>query len=132
MNYPVSDMVVRIKNAYKAGKENVNIPYSGLKENLCEILKKKGFIEDYSVENAESVSLKSINVKLAYFESKKPTIIDIKTTSTPGIRFYKKVKDIRSYKNGLGVEVFSTSAGILSDAECKEKNIGGLSLLKVF
>ncbi|MGC8554277.1 MAG: 30S ribosomal protein S8 [Candidatus Acidulodesulfobacterium sp.] len=132
MNYPVSDMVVRIKNAYKAGKENVTIPYSGLKENLCEILKNKGFIEDYSLENTESVSLKSIKVKLAYFESKKPTIIDIKTTSTPGIRFYKKVKDIRSYKNGLGIEVFSTSAGILSDAECKEKNIGGLSLLKVF
>ncbi len=65
MNYPVSDMVVRIKNAYKAGKENVNIPYSGLKENLCEILKKKGFIEDYSIENADSVPLKSIKVKLA-------------------------------------------------------------------
>ncbi len=132
MNYPVSDMVIRIKNAYKAGKEKVSVPYSGLKENLCEILKKQGFIEDYSIENEESVSSKSINMKLGYYEDRKPTIIDIKTTSTPGIRFYKKVKDIRSYKNGLGVEVFSTSAGILSDAECKEKNIGGLSLMKVF
>jgi small subunit ribosomal protein S8 len=132
MNYPISDMVVRIKNAYKAGKEKVSLPYSALKENICEVLKREGFVEDYSVENADVVSEKSINIKLAYYESKKPTVIEIKTTSTPGIRFYKKVKDIRAYKNGLGMEIFSTSAGILSDVECKEKKVGGLSLLKVF
>jgi len=132
MTYPISDMIVRIKNAYKAGKENVNMPYSGLKENICEILKREGFIEDYSIENADAVSTKNINIKLAYHESKKPTVIDIKTTSTPGIRFYKKAKDIRAYKNGLGIEIFSTSSGILSDVECKEKKVGGLSLLKVF
>ncbi|MHB1660486.1 MAG: 30S ribosomal protein S8 [bacterium] len=132
MTYPISDMIIRIKNAYKAGKEKVSMPYSGLKENICEILKREGFIEDYSIGNADSVSTKNINIKLAYYESKKPTIIDIKTTSTPGIRFYKKVKDIRSYKNGLGIEIFSTSAGILSDIECKERKIGGLSLIKVY
>ena len=103
MTYPISDMIVRIKNAYKAGKEKVNMPYSGLKENICEILKREGFIEDYSVENADVVSNKNIIIKLAYYESKKPTVIDIKTTSTPGIRFYKKAKDIRVYKNGLGI-----------------------------
>jgi small subunit ribosomal protein S8 len=132
MTYPISDMIVRIKNAYKAGKEKVNMPYSGLKENICEILKREGFIEDYSVENADVVSNKNISIKLAYYESKKPTVIDMKTTSTPGIRFYKKAKDIRVYKNGLGIEIFSTSSGILSDVECKEKKVGGLSLLKVF
>ncbi len=132
MTYPISDMIIRIKNAYKAGKEKVSMPYSGLKENICGILKREGFIEDYSIENADVVSTKNIDIKLAYFESKKPTIIDIKTTSTPGIRFYKKAKDIRPFKNGLGMEIFSTSSGILSDVECKEKKIGGLSLIKVF
>lgn len=132
MTYPISDMIIRIKNAYRVGKEKVGIPYSRLKENICEILKREGFIEDYSVENSDSISTKNINIKLAYYEEKKPTIIDIKTTSTPGIRFYKKVKDIRRYKNGLGIEIFSTSAGILSDIECKERKIGGLSLIKVF
>ncbi len=132
MSYPVSDMIVMIKNAYKAGKEKVSIPYSGLKENICEILKREGFIDDFSVEGTESVSTKKINIKLGYYENKKPTVIDIKATSTPGIRFYKKAKDIRAYKNGLGAEIFSTSSGILTDVECKEKKIGGLSLLKVF
>ena len=102
-------MIVRIKNAYKAGKEKVNMPYSGLKENICEILKREGFIEDYSVENADVVSNKNISIKLAYYESKKPTVIDMKTTSTPGIRFYKKAKDIRVYKNGLGIFSFFLS-----------------------
>lgn len=132
MNYPIADMVLRIKNAYKAGKISVSLPYSGFKENICEILKREGFIEDYSVENSDSIALKNINIKLAYAAGKKPTIVNIETTSTPGIRFYKKVKDIRPYKNGLGMEVFSTSAGILSDIECKDKKMGGLSLLKVY
>lgn len=130
MTYPISDMVIRIKNAYKAGKEKVSLPYSGMKENICIILKREGFIDDYEI-NSNTV-FKNIEIKLSYFEIKKPTIIDIKVTSTPGLRFYKNVKDIKTYKNGLGMELFSTSAGILSDVECREKNIGGLSLLKVF
>ncbi|MDA8053660.1 MAG: 30S ribosomal protein S8 [Deltaproteobacteria bacterium] len=132
MTYPISDMIIRIKNAYKAGKERVNLPYSGIKENICVILKREGFIDDYAINNIKDSAFKNIEIKLSYFENKKSTIIDIKVTSTPGLRFYKRALDIKSYKNGLGMEVFSTSAGILSDVECKEKNIGGLSLLKVF
>ncbi|MCL4321550.1 MAG: 30S ribosomal protein S8 [Deltaproteobacteria bacterium] len=132
MTYPISDMIIRIKNAYKAGKESVNLPYSGIKENICMILKREGFIDDYAINNIKDSVFKNIEIKLSYFENKKPTIIDIKATSTPGLRFYKRALDIKPYKNGLGMEVFSTSAGILSDVECREKNIGGLSLLKVF
>lgn len=132
MTYPISDMIIRIKNAYKAGKASVSMPHSALKENICVILKREGFIDDYEINNTLNTAFKNIEIKLSYFEGKNPTIIDIKVTSTPGLRFYKKVKDIRSYKNGLGIELFSTPAGILSDVECREKNIGGLSLLKVF
>ncbi|HEC25659.1 MAG TPA: 30S ribosomal protein S8 [bacterium] len=132
MTHPISDMVVRIKNAYKVGKERVSMPYSKLKENICEILKEEGFINDFTIENVDLISIKSINIKLAYFEKVKPVIVDIKTTSTPGIKFYKKVKDMRRYKNGLGVEIFSTSSGILTDVSCRKEGVGGLSLLTVF
>ncbi len=132
MTYPISDMVIRIKNAYKAGKKTVSLPYSKIKENICIILKREGFIDDYEINDNLNTVFKNIEIKLSYFEIKKPTIIDIKVTSTPGLRFYKSVKDIKTYKNGLGMELFSTSAGILSDVECREKNKGGLSLLKVF
>ncbi|MCL4542325.1 MAG: 30S ribosomal protein S8 [Deltaproteobacteria bacterium] len=131
MTYPISDMVIRIKNAYKAGKKTVSLPYSRIKENICIILKREGFIDDYEINGSLNAVSKNIEIKLSYFENKKPTIIDIKVTSTPGLRFYKNVKDIKTYKNGLGMELFSTSAGILSDVECRVKNIGGLSLLKV-
>ncbi len=132
MTYPISDMVVRIKNAYKAGKVTVAMPHSNLKENICAVLKREGFIDDYETESIVNTVFKNIKIRLSYFEGEKPTIIDIKTTSTPGLRFYKNVKQIKLYKSGLGMELFSTSVGILSDVECREKNVGGLSLLKVF
>lgn len=132
MTYPISDMVIRIKNAYKAGKTSVSVPHSNFKVSICAVLKRDGFIADYEVNTIKDTIFKNIVIKLGYFEEKKPTIIEIKTTSTPGLRFYKRVTDIKSYKNGLGMELFSTSFGILTDVECKEKNVGGLSLLKVF
>ncbi len=132
MNYPISDMALRIKNAYKGQKDKVAFPHSGIKEKICSILKRDGFIEDFKVTQREGKSMKDIEIKLGYFENKKPTILEIKVTSTPSLRFYKGAKEIRPYKNGLGVELFSTSSGILTDSECKEKNVGGLSLLRVF
>lgn len=132
MTCPISDMVVRIKNAYKAGKVTVQMPHSNLKESICEVLKREGFIDDYETDSVPNTVFKNIKIKLSYFQDDKPTIIDIKMTSTPGLRFYKNVKDIKLYKSGLGMELFSTSIGILSDVECREKNVGGLSLLRVF
>ena len=131
MTYPISDMIVRIKNASKAGRSNLTMPYSRMKENICSILQKEGFIGNYSVKEEENITKKALEITLKYTERKEPVILDIKVTSTPGLRIYKKVKEIKPYKNGLGVEIFSTSYGIITDFECRGKNIGGLSLLKV-
>lgn len=133
MNYPIADLVVRIKNAYKARKESLVLPHSIIKEEICSLLKRDGFIKDFRVLDGQKGTVsKNIEILLSYFGNSQPTIINIEITSTPAIRYYKRVKDIKPYKNGLGVELFSTSNGIMSDVECREKNVGGMSLLRVF
>lgn len=131
MQDPISDLIIRIKNASTAGKKSVVIPYSKIKEEICLNLQKNGFIESTSITNSEDIAKKSLEVVLKYTNKKKPLVIEIKVTSTPGLRQYKSVKNIRPYKNGLGMEIFTTSKGIIADYECLEKNVGGLSLLKI-
>jgi small subunit ribosomal protein S8 len=131
MTDPISDMVVRIKNASKAGKYKLTIPYSKMKESISKLLQNNGFIENYSIKDNGNIADKALEISLKYTDHKKPIILDIKTTSTPGLRIYKKVKEIKPFKSGLGIEIISTSQGIMADIECREKNIGGLTLIKI-
>ncbi len=131
MHDPISDLIIRIKNASSAGKKSVVIPYSKIKEEICQNLLKNGFIESVAIIDFENIAKKSLEVVLKYTNKKKPLVIEMKATSTPGLRRYKSVKDIKPYKNGLGIELFTTSKGVISDYECLEKNVGGLSILKI-
>lgn len=131
MTDPISDMVVRIKNAAKAGKISLVVPYSKIKDSISKILMDNGFIENYSVKDTGNIADKALEISLKYTDHKKPIILDIKTTSTPGLRIYKKVKEIKPFKSGLGIEIISTSQGMMTDIECREKNIGGLTLIKI-
>jgi small subunit ribosomal protein S8 len=131
MHDPISDLVIRIKNASSAGKKSVLIPYSKIKEEICQNLQKNGFIESVVIIDSDNIAKKSLEVVLKYTNKKKPLVIEMKVTSTPGLRRYKSVKDIRPYKNGLGIELFTTSKGVIPDYECLEKKVGGLSILKI-
>jgi len=122
MTDPISDMLTRIRNGQKARKVSVSMPASSAKEAVVRVLKDEGYITDYSVagEGAE----KELSVELKYFEGT-PVIESIKRASRPGLRIYRGKEGIPKVLGGLGVAIVSTSAGVMSDREAREKGIGG-------
>ena len=121
MNDPISDMLTRIRNANRALLPNVAMPHSKIKESIANIMKREGYIADFTVEGKLP---KSMKVKLKY-QGKKSVIEGMKRISTPGLRRYVGATDIPRVRGGLGVAVLSTSEGLMSDVQARKKNIGG-------
>jgi small subunit ribosomal protein S8 len=121
MTDPISDMLARIRNANRALLPNVAMPHSKMKESIANIMKREGYIADFTVEGKLP---KSIKVKLKY-QGKKSVIEGMKRISTPGLRRYVGATDIPRVRGGLGVAVLSTSEGLMSDVQARKKNIGG-------
>ncbi len=122
MSDPISDMLTRIRNGQKARKVSVSMPASNAKEAVAKVLKDEGYITDYSSdgEGAE----KFLSVELKYFEGV-PVIENIKRTSRPGLRVYRGTDGLPKVLGGLGISIVSTSAGVMSDRQAREKGMGG-------
>jgi small subunit ribosomal protein S8 len=121
MNDPISDLLARIRNANRALLPTVEAPHSRIKESIVGILKREGYIADYSVEGKLPKTLK---VKLKY-QGKKSIIEGMRRISTPGLRRYVGATEIPRVRGGLGVAVVSTSEGLLTDVQARKKNLGG-------
>lgn len=130
MTDPIADMLTRIRNANMIGNENVNIPLSRIKVEIAEVLKREGFIKDFKKISDEKQGI--LRVYLKYGPLKRKVINSIKRESRPGRRLYKKVEEIVDLLNGIGITVYSTSYGILSNRECREKNVGGELICSVW
>jgi small subunit ribosomal protein S8 len=119
---PISDFLLRIRNASKAKKIRVEIPASNLKVGLAEILKKENFIHDYSVieDNKQNV----IKILLKYRDGAS-AISGLKRISKPGLRIYKDAEKLPRVLNGLGTAVISTSKGLMTEKEARSQSIGG-------
>ncbi len=123
MTDPIADYLTRIRNANMAKHESVVIPASSMKESLSEILKQEGFIHDYQVEEDNKQGL--ITVFLKYGPNNERVISGLKRISKPGLRNYVSAENLPKVLNGLGIAIISTSAGIITDKEAREKNVGG-------
>ena len=126
---PISDMILRIKNAQARGHSKVSFGSSKLKQAICEVLSDEGFIK--KVEVIEADSKKNIEVTLKYFEDK-PVIKEFQRESKPGLRRYFGSKDIPEVKGGLGVAILTTSTGVITDKQAKSQNIGGELICTIF
>lgn len=126
---PIADMLSRIRNAIMVNKNQVEVPFSKMKQRVAEQLKKANFVDDVRVEG-EGVSKKmiiSINK-----DGTNARISVIEKVSKPGRRAYAKVEDIPTVKNGRGVVIVSTSKGIMTGFDAKKQNIGGELICKVY
>lgn len=119
---PISDFLLRIRNASKAKKLRVEIPASKMKVGLAEILKKESFIHDYSIvdDNKQNV----IKIQLKYRDGSS-AITGMKRISKPGLRIYKNATELPRVYNGLGTAVISTSKGLMTDKEARSQSAGG-------
>lgn len=129
MKDPISDMIVRIRNAAAVGKETVSLPYSKLKEAMLSSLAKEGYIE--GVEKKGKGVIKTLKVKLSYV-NKRPKINGLKRVSKFSARRYSSARDLKPVVGGNGISILTTSKGILSDKEAKKENIGGEVILKIW
>ena len=121
MNDPISDMLARIRNANRALLPAVEMPHSRIKESIAGILKREGYIADFTVEGKLP---RTIKLKLKY-QGKKSIIEGLRRVSTPGLRRYVGATEIPRVRGGLGVAVVSTSEGLLTDLQARKKKIGG-------
>ncbi len=122
MTDPISDMLTRIRNGQKARMLSVSMPASKAKEAVARVLKDEGYITDFAVDGDGAG--RSMTVELKYFEGV-PVIERIQRASRPGLRIYRGKESLPKVLGGLGVAIVSTSAGVMSDREAREKGIGG-------
>jgi small subunit ribosomal protein S8 len=127
---PIGDLLTRIRNGQKAGKTSVVAPASGLKVSALDVLKREGYIRDFSLREIDACK-KEVIVELKYVD-RRPVIQEIKRVSRPGRRVYCKIGDLKKVYNGLGISVISTCRGVLSDNEARTANVGGEVMFKVF
>lgn len=120
---PIADYLTRIRNAIRAGHDEVEIPYSNLKLELSRILKEQGYIKDFSRKPAAVGEL--INVELKYTEDRQPVIFGIERVSRPGRRRYVDHEKIPRVQGGTGTAIVSTSAGVMTGHEARSKGVGG-------
>jgi len=130
MTDPIADMLTRMRNGIMVGRETVNMPSSRIKIGIAEVLKKEGFIKEFKEISDEKQGI--LRVYLKYGPLNQKIISHIKRESTPGRRLYKGVEDIGRVLNGIGISIFSTSKGILSNKECRAHNIGGEHICTVW
>jgi len=119
---PISDFLLRIRNASKAKKLRVEIPASKMKQGLAEILKKESFIHDYSIVEDDKQNV--IKIQLKYRDGCS-AITGMKRISKPGLRIYKDATQLPRVLNGLGTAVISTSKGLMTDKEARSQSAGG-------
>lgn len=129
VNDSISNLITSLKNASMTGKETVHVPATKMVVSILDVLKKKNYIEDYSLEGQDPKKTVKVSVK---YENGNPAIHGVKRVSKLSQRIYKSIKDIRPVKNGYGMLVLTTPQGILSDKEATDKKVGGEALFKIW
>jgi small subunit ribosomal protein S8 len=123
MTDPIADLLTRLRNGQKAGKAQVLIPSSGVKQAILKVLQDEGYIEGFRVED-QGQGKQQIVIELRYHDGK-PVIDELKRVSKPGRRVYRGKDELPQVFGGLGVAIVSTSEGLMSDREARAKGRGG-------
>jgi small subunit ribosomal protein S8 len=123
MTDPISDMLTRIRNACQAKHRKVDIPASKLKLEIAKLMTREKYIDSY--KHIKAGDYWTIRVYLKYTPEEDSVITGLKRVSRPGCRRFAKKDGIPYVLGGLGCALLTTSHGILTDRECRQKGIGG-------
>ena len=127
---PVADLLTRIRNAARAGHEQVEIPGSRLKLEIVKILAQEKVIRGYQFISDEKQGI--LRVFLKYGPKREPVVSDLQPVSKPGLRVYAPSTEIPRVMNGMGIAILSTSRCLLPDRECRRQHVGGEVLCYVW
>jgi small subunit ribosomal protein S8 len=130
MTDPIADMLTRIRNAVRVERPHVDMPASKVKQGLAEVLKREGYIWDFQIVAGDPAP--QLRIELKYGHNGEKVIQHVKRISMPGCRVYRKAKDLKPVLNGLGISVLSTSRGVISDREARQRKVGGEVLCEIW
>jgi small subunit ribosomal protein S8 len=130
MTDPIADMLTRIRNAYAAKHQKVDMPVSGIKLEIARILKEEGFINTYKVTGEGA--RRNIRVYLRYGPKGEHVMSKLERVSKPGCRVYVKSSAIPKVLGGMGINIISTSRGLMSDSRARREKVGGELLCRVY
>lgn len=126
---PISDFLTRIKNASRAAKADLQVPFSKMKLELARILQEEGYIGAYEVLPNDGKPQISVQLK---YQGRTPVITDLKRVSKPGLRRYVAVDEVPRVLGGLGISILSTSKGVMTGAKARRAKVGGELLAQIW
>jgi small subunit ribosomal protein S8 len=132
MTDPIADMLTRIRNANVAMHDQVRMPSSKLKEALAGILQREGYIQGFSVQDSLGRPGRTLEIDMKYAADRSRTISGVRRISKPGLRVYTGADKVPRVLGGLGVAVLSTSRGLMTDREARQRRVGGEILCYVW
>ena len=130
MTDPIADLLTRIRNAQIAKHDRLDVPVSRLKVEIAKLLKDEGFIKNF--REIEAVPQGTLRIFLRYSPDGTPAISHLQRVSKPGRRVYRMAEEIQPVRNGLGIGIVSTSQGLLTDAQARERRVGGELLCQIW
>jgi small subunit ribosomal protein S8 len=126
---PIADMFNRIRNGGAARKASVDMPWSRHKEAIARVLQAEGYLDEVSVQKEQHPMLR---IGLRYDGRRRPVIVGLERVSRPSLRVYVGSTEIPAIRRGLGVNVLSTSKGVMADREARKQGIGGEIICRVW
>lgn len=125
-NDTISDVLTRIRNANLRKSDKVSIPFTKISHQICQILKKQGYIKSFQIESSQIKPFQQVSLDLKYKgRDKKPCISNLRRISKPGLRIYANYKEIPRILGGMGIIIISTSQGVMTGQEAQSRQIGG-------
>lgn len=129
---PISDMLTRMRNAIGARHTKVDVPASRLKIEVARILKEEGYITNYSIKTNEGSQARTLRIFLRYGPKGESVISELKRLSRPSLRVYVGSGEIPKVLGGLGVNILSTSQGVMTGKNARKAKVGGELLCSVY
>ncbi len=132
MTDPVADMLTRVRNAIGARHTKVDIPASRLKIEIARILKEEGYITNYSIKTAEGSHARTLRIFLRYGPKGESVISHLERVSRPSRRVYVPSKGVTKVLGGLGINILSTSHGVMTGRQARKSKVGGEVLCSIY
>lgn len=129
---PISDMLTRLRNAIGARHTKVDIPASRLKIEIARILKEEGYITNYSIKTTEGSNARTLRIFLRYGPKGESVISRLERDSRPSRRIYVGAKEVPKVLGGLGINILTTSQGVMTGRQARKNNLGGELLCSVY
>ena len=130
MTDPIADMLTRIRNAVRVERPQVELPLSKVKRGLADVLKREGYIWDW--EEVAAAPVNQLRLHLKYGPNGERVIRHLRRVSKPGRRVYSGATKLKPILGGLGISILSTSRGVISDREARQRKLGGEVLCEVW